>query len=101
MHRRLLCGVFTTLISGAALAQSVAPQGDSKPAAIKASGGLEEITVTANRREQNLQDVGTSIAAFTGDQLKDLGVSRQPTSPPLLPMSTWYAPTRVQVSTRR
>jgi iron complex outermembrane receptor protein len=74
MHRRILCGVVMTLISGAALAQSAAPQGDSKPAAVKASGGLEEITVTANRREQNLQDVGTSIAAFTGEQLQELGV---------------------------
>lgn len=38
-------------------------------------GSLKEIVVTANRRSQNLQDVGISIAAFTGDQLKALGVT--------------------------
>ncbi len=35
----------------------------------EASGGLEEITVTAQRREQNLQDVPISITAFSGDLL--------------------------------
>ena len=39
------------------------------------SGALNEIVVTANRRSQNLQDVGISIAAFTGDQLKALSVT--------------------------
>src|SRR5690348_3596255 len=36
---------------------------------------LQEIVVTAQKREQNLQDVGISIAAFSQDQLKDMGVS--------------------------
>ena len=35
-----------------------------------ASGGLEEITVTAQRREQSLQDVPIAITAFTADQLE-------------------------------
>ena len=34
---------------------------------------LEEIVVTAQKREQNLQDVGVSVSAFTGDQMKALG----------------------------
>ena len=34
---------------------------------------LEEIVVTAQKREQNLQDVGISITAFTGDQMRELG----------------------------
>lgn len=46
----------------------------SAPARAEASSGLEEILVTANRREENLQDVGTSIAAFTGDQIESLHV---------------------------
>lgn len=37
------------------------------------SGALEEIVVTAQKREQNLQDVGISVAAFSGDQLEELG----------------------------
>ena len=35
---------------------------------------LEEITVTAQKREQTIQDVGISVTAFTGDQLKKLGI---------------------------
>ncbi len=34
---------------------------------------LEEVVVTAQKREQNLQDVGVSVTAFTGDQIKELG----------------------------
>ena len=34
---------------------------------------LEEVTVTAQKREQSVQDVGISVSAFTGDQLKTLG----------------------------
>ena len=37
---------------------------------------LEEIIVTAQKREQNIQDVGIAINAFTGDQMRDLGVER-------------------------
>lgn len=35
---------------------------------------LEEIVVTAQKREQNIQDVGIAITAFTGDQMTSLGV---------------------------
>ena len=34
---------------------------------------LEEIIVTAQKREQSLQDVGISVTAFTGDQISELG----------------------------
>jgi iron complex outermembrane recepter protein len=34
---------------------------------------LEEVVVTAQKREQNLQDVGISVTAFTGRQLRQLG----------------------------
>ncbi len=36
---------------------------------------LEEVIVTANRREQNLQDVAISVAAFTSEFFKNSGVS--------------------------
>lgn len=34
---------------------------------------LEEVIVTAQKREQSLQDVGISVTAFSGDQMKALG----------------------------
>jgi iron complex outermembrane receptor protein len=51
----------------AALAQD-APAG--RPAA---TGGLEEITVTARRREELLQDVPISLSTFSGDDLESAG----------------------------
>src|SRR5262245_22607784 len=36
--------------------------------------GLEEIVVTATRREQNLQDVPLAVVAFTGDMLERQGI---------------------------
>ncbi|MBK6288914.1 MAG: TonB-dependent receptor [Gammaproteobacteria bacterium] len=38
------------------------------------SSGLEEIVVTAQRREESLQDTPIAITAFTEDKLNDLGV---------------------------
>jgi len=40
-----------------------------------AQEGMEEIVVTAQRREQNVQDVGIAITAFSGDQLRQLGIT--------------------------
>ena len=36
---------------------------------------LEEVVVTAQKREQNLQDVGIAVTAFSGEQLEQLGVT--------------------------
>lgn len=36
--------------------------------------GLEEIVVTAQKREQSAQDVPISMSAFTGDQARELGI---------------------------
>ena len=40
-----------------------------------ASFGLEEIVVTAQKREQNINDVGMTIDVATGDALKTAGVT--------------------------
>ena len=34
---------------------------------------IEEIVVTAQKREQNAQDVGIAISALTGEQMRQLG----------------------------
>jgi iron complex outermembrane receptor protein len=44
--------------------------------AIAQEGVLEEVTVTAQRREQNIQDIGISISVFTSDQLEKLRVNQ-------------------------
>lgn len=36
---------------------------------------LEEITITAQKREQGLQDVGIAVTAYTEDQLRALGMT--------------------------
>ena len=60
---------FTTLsiAVAAALATLVGPSVQAQV--------LEEVIVTAQKREQNLQDVGISVTAYTGDQMKALGVT--------------------------
>ena len=37
------------------------------------NSGIEEITVTANKREQDLQDVAMGLSALTGDDLNRIG----------------------------
>ena len=49
-------------------------QSQSEPAAAD-SGGLEEIVVTAQKREQNLSDVGISVSVLGGRELDQLGIS--------------------------
>ena len=44
-------------------------------AVAQGAGGLDEVVVTAQRREQNLQDVGISVTAFSDEQVRDLGLS--------------------------
>jgi iron complex outermembrane receptor protein len=34
---------------------------------------LEEVIVTAQKREQSLQDVGIAVSAFNGEQIQQLG----------------------------
>ena len=52
--------IATGLLVGSTLAQGAA---------------LEEIMVTASKREQNMQDVGISVTSYSGDQMKALGVT--------------------------
>ena len=56
----------------AALAQEQpAPAPQAAAAAPQAVVGLEEVVITAQKRQQSLQDVPLSVSAFTGDMLKD------------------------------
>jgi iron complex outermembrane recepter protein len=61
-----LCAVAAALPAGPAFAQDA-------PAAEEDTGRVDEIIVTAQRREQNLQDVPLSMAAFNAEALTEIG----------------------------
>ncbi len=67
---RTLCAAF----AGICLASAVGAQTSTRTAsAAEAPVGLEEIVVTAQKREQNSQDVGISLSVVTGTELENLG----------------------------
>ena len=57
------------LVAGARVADA------QQQTAAGSTGGLEEIVVTAQKREQNPQEIGISLSAITGAELTDLGVT--------------------------
>jgi len=64
------------ILSGSSLGMSLAHAGAAADVATDAgdSDAIQEITVTAQRRTESIQDVPITIQAFTGDQLKQLNV---------------------------
>ncbi len=73
-------------IAGAALPLALLAAGLAAPVPDSfAQGQLEELIVTAQRREQNLQDVPIAVAAFTGDALARTGVEGTLGIPELVP----------------
>ncbi len=59
-----------------ALAQQSSPVATAEPLAAQVSGlQLEEVLVTANRREESLQEVPMSVSAFTSEFFKNSGVN--------------------------
>ncbi|MFT5710815.1 MAG: iron complex outermembrane receptor protein [Halioglobus sp.] len=42
---------------------------------INAANLLEEVVVTAQKRAQNLNDIGIAVSAFSSNQIKDLGIT--------------------------
>src|SRR5882724_10710707 len=68
-------------VAGMAIAAGASAQSASSSAAgtaatqgSAASGGLEEVTVTAQRREENLQKTPLAVVAISGEQLARAGV---------------------------
>ncbi len=45
------------------------------PGLVQAQAALEEVVVTAQRRQQNLQDVGVSVTALGTEEIRDLGIT--------------------------
>ena len=76
-ERALLCtAILAALLAGSAYAQDATT---NKPAASKKSDeapvALDSITVTATKREQDVQKVPISMAAYTGEQLERQGIT--------------------------
>ena len=61
------------LASAPAWSQSASEAATTQP---KAAGTLEEVVVTASRREETLQHSSLAIAAFSGDALKNAGLTQ-------------------------
>jgi iron complex outermembrane receptor protein len=70
-NRQCICGLLLLpplLLMGVYVNAEVGPSGPDPLA-------LEEIIVTANRRQQSIQEVPMSVTAFTGQFFKDSGVT--------------------------
>jgi iron complex outermembrane receptor protein len=66
--------VMTPIAAGVIAAVSPAGPAQAQEAEEQNSRALDEITVTATRRELNLQDVAQSITAFSNDDIAEMGV---------------------------
>ena len=70
--------MLSTLTRAARHTLAVVLAGTSMPVLAQttsSSGALEEIVVTAQKREQNSQDIGISLSAITGADLNSLGAA--------------------------
>jgi len=71
-HRKLFSAITASLAaggSGLAVAQS-----NNEAEAESAAGALEEVTVTARKREENIQDIPQSILAFSQAEIERTGI---------------------------
>ncbi|MGB0921412.1 MAG: TonB-dependent receptor [Alphaproteobacteria bacterium] len=79
MKQSIIMGVALALSLSSAFAQDLerleSPEALEAPATKKAGSSLmDEIVVTAQKREQGSQDVGIAVSAFSGDALERIGV---------------------------
>ena len=71
-----VAAILSGVSGGAAYAQQAqAPALAPAPAAETNTDSIQEITVTAQRRTQSIQDVPISIQAFTGQTLQQLNIT--------------------------
>ena len=73
--RVLTLGLLTAAVLGASLTSTASPAAPATSDSERGSSALEEIVVTATRREERLRDVPQAVAVLTGDQLAAIGIS--------------------------
>jgi iron complex outermembrane receptor protein len=71
-HYALLCSAAITTFAMPAEAQ---PAPAATPTADADAGKVEKVTVTAQKRKQNAQDVPETVNAINGKNIKDLGIT--------------------------
>jgi len=69
LQNRSLFGAIAALAAGISTGTTAVAQEQPE----RDRGALEEIVVTANKREQNLRDVAASVSALSGEQLAEMG----------------------------
>jgi iron complex outermembrane receptor protein len=75
-RKSALLGAAATIALLAMQSQTASAQAVAAPAAAQpAAPAVQEIIVTANKRQENIQNVGMSITAATGAQLTKLGIT--------------------------
>ena len=65
--------ITTLIIGGISPARGAEPAAPAESDTVENAGGLEEIVVTAQKREQSINTVGMSINALRGDELATRG----------------------------
>jgi iron complex outermembrane receptor protein len=84
MHSRARVGFVSALAATLGIA-AFAMGGDARAQSVSESGAeagansLEEVTISARRKTERLQDVPISVSAFSADQLETLGITDQVT----------------------
>ena len=71
-HRQLFTAITASLAAGSS--GMLLAQTDSEGEAENAAGALEEVTVTARKREENIQDIPQSIQAFSQQEIDRVGI---------------------------
>ncbi|HKX98885.1 MAG TPA: hypothetical protein VJL86_04165, partial [Steroidobacteraceae bacterium] len=76
MNSPIRAAVHATVVAALSYPIAALAQEQTAPAPQAAAGqpqvvGLEEVVITAQKRQQSLQDVPLSVSAFSGDMLKE------------------------------
>jgi iron complex outermembrane receptor protein len=86
--RNILRGAILAAVSGTVISPVVAQEAGNDSRA-RSGGFLEEVIVTARKKEESLQDIPIAVTAFTGNQLRILGANESGDVALYTPNFTW------------